>query len=553
MTFTLSNIVNMNKSMPSIAFLSNIDCLAYSENHSDLAVSRENEILVFHCDSEYTLGYYYTTAAKVKALWWDKPDTLCYLELGTPSLFKFNIEDGIAFRNAPPLLSILKSSEERVLSGISFQNLQLETQKQDLDEFVPIVPYDYVLAIIERMSIGDAENAVEAMLAPEATDDKQRAMEIRCDPLRFLRDSFEHPEKLLDLMRCTSTIITGSRATEYFCRGACIPGSDWDFYCPSDLETVAIFTYHLSRMGVKWNSLERSEEEFPDYFAMGFHLLKGTLQYNGRAIDIQCIWNKLQHRTATSCVLHFHSTLVQCFISGFAAVSLYDEYTSSKQAIHWPANDTNMSRGQRHRIYVTDSALELDEHGEPEEYIPGNEPESHNEFKILEKYQHRGFEFVEYMSKGEFAHGSGHGDIGCYGGRFRSIGDSGSRKVSFKAYLKHDQWEIPFDAYYQALDYVCWHETEHRTIPSGGVLDIDFPYKRKACTDFDKGWSGSNFLFDPIAASCSYTDEMVNNSETIEVDRLGQMVPGINPSPWLNKDFQRNEFHTFFHAYRYPC
>jgi hypothetical protein len=394
-----------------------------------------------------------------------------------------------------------------------------------------VVPYEYVLAIIDEMSLGDAENAVEAMLAPE---DKERAMKIRCDPLRFLREAFENPEKLLDLMRCTGTIITGSRATEYFCRGACVPSSDWDFYCPSDIETVALFTYHLSRMGVEWHSLERSEEEFPDYSAMGFHLLKGTLEHNDRAIDIQCIWNKRQHCTATSSLLHFHSTLVQCFISGFAAVSLYDKYTSSKQVIHWPANDTNISRGQRHRKYYSGWALELDDRGEFKEYLPSSETKPHNELKILEKYRHRGFEFVEYLSKGEIAHGNGHREIGCYGGRFRSIGDSGCRKVSFKTYLKHDQWDIPFDAYYQALDYISWYETEYKTIPIGGILDVDFPYERKSYTHFDKGWSGSNQLFDPMITS--YTGEMVNN-----------------PAPWLNQDFRRGDFHRFFYAYRYPC
>ena len=229
--------------------------------------------------------------------------------------------------------------------GLLYAKLDLEEIPQQQDIKVPLekLPDEKVQQMILSMSIGDAENAVEAMLNP--IEEKERVLRERCNPLLFLGKLFEDPERLLDLLRCTGAVITGSTALEYFCPGALVAGSDVDFYCPLDIQTVALFTYHLSLMGVEWATLGSSEKEFLDYYAMGFKLLKGTLRHKGQIIDVQCIWSASQHRTASSNIFHFHSTLVQCFISGFAAVSLYDKYTLAKQGIHWTANDTNIARG----------------------------------------------------------------------------------------------------------------------------------------------------------------------------------------------------------------
>ncbi len=385
------------------------------------------------------------------------------------------------------------------------------------------------------MSIGGAENAVETMLDPNATEEKERILRERCNPLLFLGKLFKDPERLLDLMRCTGTIISGSRAAEYFCPGACVASSDVDFYCPSDTETVAVFTYHLSLMGVEWSPVEpRVEEgEFQDYFAMKLRLLRGTLRHKGQTFDIQCIWSDCQRRTATSILFQFHSTPVQCFISGFAAVSLYDKYTSVKKAIHWPANDKNTARGQRQRKYRQKGRLSVVA-GEVEEYIP-EDVGSGNELKIIEKYSGRGFQFVEYFSLGTLAHGNGN-EIGCYGGRFRSVGDSGCRRISFEPYIKHSDWHIPFDTYYKALNYISWYETEYKTISTQGILDDDFPYQYNGRTD--EGWSGPNQIFDPMESS--YAIEIVNNG-------------GTTKTPWLGDEVILEDVEKIFYAYRYPC
>jgi hypothetical protein len=44
---------------------------------------------------------------------------------------------------------------------------------------------------------------------------------------------------------------------------------------------------------------------------------------------------------------------VQNFISGFAAVCLYDEYTSVKEILYWRTNDTNVARALARREFAT--------------------------------------------------------------------------------------------------------------------------------------------------------------------------------------------------------
>jgi hypothetical protein len=512
-----------------IAFWLDRTHIAVSEDHSYILTGYDRHIIVFHIspkDSQYVARFRFTVEDKITSLSWSGDD-IRYKIVGD--------SEEKPVLTLPPHVKTTKNtvSESTALIFLKWRGMNApEDQIMDLKELfrgklvleeisqhhdigkLPIekLPYEEVRLEILSMSIGAAEDFVELHL--NSIEEKERVLRERCNPLTFLGRFFPDPEKLLDLMRCTLVVITGSTATEFFSPGAHVASSDVDFYCPADIETIALFTYHLSLMGVEWapTTLRPSKEEFLDYYAMGFELLKGTLRHKGRIINIQCIWSTRQRRTALSNIFHFHSTLVQCFISGFAAVSLYDKYTSAKQGIHWTANDTNVARGQRHRKYTQKGVLSVED-GEVQEYTPGSSDEDRNELKIIEKYRERGFKFVEHFSKGTLAHGSGN-EIGPYGFRIRYVGDSGCRIVEFKSYLKHDGWNIPFDVYLGALRGILWGETEYKTTSMQGIYEDDFPYQRKSRTSFDKEWSGPNQIFDPMESS--YATELKNLNEAIK-------------------------------------
>jgi light-regulated signal transduction histidine kinase (bacteriophytochrome) len=84
-----------------------------------------------------------------------------------------------------------------------------DTAKLPIEE----LPYEEVRLEVLSMSIGAAENFVELHL--NSIEEKERVLRERCNPLVFLGEIFDDPERLLDLMRCTGTIFSGSRAAEY--------------------------------------------------------------------------------------------------------------------------------------------------------------------------------------------------------------------------------------------------------------------------------------------------------------------------------------------------
>ncbi|KAH6667307.1 hypothetical protein B0J14DRAFT_642676 [Halenospora varia] len=521
-----------------IAFWLDRTHVAVSEDHSYIFISYENQIIVFHInptDSQYEARFRHTAKGKVTSPSWSGDD-ICYKIEGDSkeqrvlslSRYEKAIKNTVSESTALIFLKWrgINAPEDQImdLQELFRGKLVLEevSQHQDMGKlYIEKLPYEEVRQEILSMSIGAAEDFVELHL--NSIEEKERVLRERCDPLLFLGELFEDPERLLDLMRCTGAVITGSRAAAYFCPGACVVSSDVDFFCPSDIETVALFTYHLNLMGVKWISFEplekESQVEFLDYYSKGFNLLRGILHHKEGKIDVQCVWSANHHRTASSNIFGFHSTLVQCFISGFAAVSLYDKYTSARQTIHWEANDPNTASRQRHRKYIQPGVLSV-KRGEVEEYMPSTD-NNRNERKIFEKYSGRGFEFVKYFSQGKLAHGY-RDEIGPYGSRIRSVGDSGCRIVSFKPYLKHDDWHIPFDVYDGALRGILWGETKYKTTPMQGIHEDDFPYRRESRTPFDKEWSGPNQIFDPMESP--YATELTNGNEAIKTPWFKEQV-----------------------------
>ena len=118
--------------------------------------------------------------------------------------------------------------------------------------------------------------------------------------------------------------------------------------------------------------------------------------------------------------------------------------------------------------------------------------------KIIRKFSKRGYRFVEYLSCND-AQGNCSG-LSVYGGRFRTIRDASVRKVSFEPYLETENQEIPFHCYYNAMGYISWYETQHKTTAVRSLLEsIDFPFVREPMTFRDQAWSGANQLFDPWA------------------------------------------------------
>ncbi|KAH8800788.1 hypothetical protein F5884DRAFT_890484 [Xylogone sp. PMI_703] len=360
------------------------------------------------------------------------------------------------------------------------------------------IPIDIIQGILEYTSIGQLEGILDKFgVDDEAV--RQKLVAYRCNPLIYLERTFDHAQNLLALMRCTGVVLGGSGGGEFYTPGLRKGDSDWDFFCPYDIPVMAVFTYHMHKMGVIWET-DRLPDPIPPaedialYQLRRFSVTKGTLKNSKGTAKIQVI------RGGTSfSVWRFHSTITQCFMTGFAAVSPYHAYTYRKESLYWLRNDTGLPRTQNDGSWSVSADPSLSEG--------------------KRKYESRGVKYVEYESRGKKAHG-GTSVIGKYGGRYRNLGDRGCYIVSFKQYLQHENWEIPFDMYFEALSYVSFAETSRGTFSITSVLDEPASYMGRHTLS---PWNDKIARFDRM--DNRFAKELFENTDSDEA---------FNPTPWHN-------------------
>lgn len=75
----------------------------------------------------------------------------------------------------------------------------------------------------------------------------------RTDPVVYLGQAFRNSRFLLACMTDTGSVLSGSRALEYFEPGNIVADSDWDFFVHNDLESVRVMMAALEYSGVEWS------------------------------------------------------------------------------------------------------------------------------------------------------------------------------------------------------------------------------------------------------------------------------------------------------------
>lgn len=147
----------------------------------------------------------------------------------------------------------------------------------------------------------------------------------------------DNPEELLRCMCIYNVVISGSRAAEYFSPGLAMIDSDWDFYIGDNEQSVLVFMYCLTRMGVQWEHAGSNDFDCNKlhYNGLKFNCIKGTINHNNTSIGIQPIMYKPLYGSPLRYLSAFHSTIVQCYISGASAVCMYSDLTSNHKSLSW--------------------------------------------------------------------------------------------------------------------------------------------------------------------------------------------------------------------------
>lgn len=188
---------------------------------------------------------------------------------------------------------------------------------------------------------------------------KQEDMQIT-NIIGYLSTTFNDPVGLLRMMTTSNSILSGSRALEFFVPGYVSEDSDWDFFVPG-IENGAHLHMagFLSDLGVKWVRSHESSSE-SKYGNGQFFVLSGVMRIVGgsrenvRKVTVQLIWKS--GMTAFECVLLFHSSIVQCVLTGFCAFCMYKEETLKRRSYHWSSNDRCVEESGSSRMvskYVT--------------------------------------------------------------------------------------------------------------------------------------------------------------------------------------------------------
>jgi len=333
---------------------------------------------------------------------------------------------------------------------------------------------------------------------------------------------FKDPQRLLYELGKAGTLLSGSRALEYFVKDSAIESSDWDFYCRADLTSIYSTVTALGNAGVTWITMRNrlkeiiyntpfehirdclSERPFrdivhnlydedgsyidslsidhirrimrrlkpsEDYNGNAFGLLKGTITKNGISQPVQLIYSQ-KCLSPIQVILKFHSSIVQCFISFSGAAHLYYESAIKKISYFWSSNTEDM--------------------------VPGTP----------NKYIARGFQYVEFGTNTVINDCDeltviplevqlDNVDIDWYNRiqskqNIRSIDDEISKFIPFNQYYDHElinSWihadseaagyvprDVNLSAYMThtsaAIRSICWHQLEVATLYCQSLADL---------------------------------------------------------------------------------
>jgi hypothetical protein len=296
--------------------------------------------------------------------------------------------------------------------------------------------YDAIEQVLAYTNIGHVENTIEVLGAHLDKDAKEKLKYTREDVRPVFNDLTNNAKELLNAMRESKVVLSGSRACNFFKPGCSSRASDYDFYVEDNVGCIAIFMSYMTCIGIHWSLPNNTEEDArlhdDSYIWTDFQLIRGTLERDGRVLDIQLMWRP--GHSGSQCVVKFHSTAPQCFISGFAAVSLYHNLTSNDKSVAWYLND--ISRDLTERIQ-TEGTVDV-----PRQYKTQMERNK----VAKQKYINRGFIYVTKTCDDK--------PIDRFGGILRHIGDDKSYIVPLDKYLDVSSWQPAFDKYMDRLNYV---------------------------------------------------------------------------------------------------
>jgi hypothetical protein len=173
----------------------------------------------------------------------------------------------------------------------------------------------------------------------------------RCSPIALLGKLVAQPEELRNMMHDCDVMLVGSRAVSFFWPSKSLANSDWNFITHPHVSHWLKFAAYLVSIGVEFEMPASMDDpcttDASDASALEqehhseIKVLRGTLWHKGRRQRVQLAAHPEHPRQQSSIqeVLRLHSSIDQCFVTGFGAVCMYAPQTTNGQSHVWSVGD----------------------------------------------------------------------------------------------------------------------------------------------------------------------------------------------------------------------
>lgn len=160
----------------------------------------------------------------------------------------------------------------------------------------------------------------------------------------------DNPGSIINAMKESGDILSGSRAANFFVGGLCNVESDWDFYCrccgtDETVEKCHLYKY-FENIGCIWKTRKTKYNE------QYLNVYSGTI--NNKSIQL------ITHSTEDTIdgILGYHSTVPQCIVAYDSALCMYYDILKVKKAIKWSTKIALFNGDRSGGIHIADKYID---------------------------------------------------------------------------------------------------------------------------------------------------------------------------------------------------
>jgi hypothetical protein len=110
--------------------------------------------------------------------------------------------------------------------------------------------YDVVKRVLAYTNIGHVDNTIEALRAHMDEGVKEKLKYTREDVKPVFNDLINNVKELLNVMRMSKVMLSGSRPSNFFKLGCSSRASDYDFYTEDNMHCIVMFMTYITSISV---------------------------------------------------------------------------------------------------------------------------------------------------------------------------------------------------------------------------------------------------------------------------------------------------------------